>query len=1125
MLLDTGASISLIKLKYVKEKVDNKEIIDLIGLGNTSQKTLGSTNLRFSIRNETEQKRYHRWGLHVIPNNVIYDYDGLLGADFLREMKCKIDYGNNMLYIDNEKESYELKFKNKDNYIMPRQEAFRMVKLKEKLVDGTSVVVSKFENENIIVPNCISTVKDGKCLVSVLNISNKKILNDISVETACLNDFHVYDGINSYSERKGKKQKNKFVYHVQDKMKIVQSMLRLNHLNKEEENKLRSLITKYNDLFVVEGESLTFTNVMECKIRTKEDVKPVYTKSYRYPKVHEKEVECQLETLLKNGMVKHSKSPWSSPVWVVPKKTDASGKSKWRIVIDYRKLNELTIADSYPIPNIAEILDQLGTAKYFTTLDLYAGFHQIKVQKEDVEKTAFSTPQGHFEFTRMPFGLKNAPSIFQRMMDIVLSGLKGIKCFVYMDDIVVYGKDLKEHNERLEDVFKQLRLANLKLQADKSEFLRKEVSYLGHLIGEDGVKPNLEKIKVIESLKAPQNVKEIQSFLGMMNYYRKFIENFSQIASPINNLLRKDVEFRWGRVEQEAFMRLKNALSNFTVLQYPDFNRKFIVTTDASNAGLGAVLSQEHENKDLPIQFISRSLNKNEKNYSTTEKECLAIVWAVKVLRPYLYGQEFIIRTDHKPLKWLFNVKDPGSRLVRWRLKLEEYSYSIEYKKGLDNVVADHLSRNILVATRKERKKKKCFCDCEIKDNAEYNKEIEYENQNEIEVRENNEDSLKDKKDEIQSNQYEHGIVSEYDDNIQENCRKSNEITEVTDMKKQIDIIKEYHESLTGGHAGQKATIEKIREKYNWKNLNQMVIDFIKSCKNCQLGKIDRHPTRMPMTMVSNASYSLEQVNMDLTGPYPISKKENVYALSIQDSLSKFVRFIPIKDKYAETVAEAFVNDWITYLGIPKIILTDNGTEFCNELMKNLAKIFKIKHITTSVAHPQSNGSVERIHGRLKEYLNTVNFERENWDEALKFAGFCYNTTIHSTTGYSPHEVLFGRQANRPSGIDTLNLTTVQDYVQNVLEHIVSIENKVKENLVKSKLKSKENYDRKTNRAPLYKVGEKVLVKNLTKNKKLENTFVGPFLITKVTDTNIFVKTNRKIRKLSKNLVKPYLTH
>ncbi|CAF4878033.1 unnamed protein product [Pieris macdunnoughi] len=384
--------------------------------------------------------------------------------------------------------------------------------------------------------------------------------------------------------------------------------------------------------------------------------------------------------MLNENIIRPSTSPWSSPIWVVPKKVDASGKQKWRVVIDYRKLNDITIGDSYPLPNITDILDKLGHSVYFTTLDLASGFHQIELESNDIPKTAFNTPYGHYEFLRMPFGLKNAPATFQRAMDSVLYGLQGERCFVFLDDIVVFASSLQEHEQKLYEVFNRLRKNGLKVQPDKCEFLRKEVAYLGHIISSEGVKPNPDKVHAVDNFPVPKSCKDIKSFLGLTGYYRRFISNFSSLTKPLTSLLKKDVPFVWGETQQSAFEECKRLLTNPPILQYPDFTKEFILTTDASLHAIGAVLSQGQIGKDLPIAYASRTLNKAESNYSTIERELLAIVWAVKHFRPYLFGRKFKIVTDHKPLTWLFSIKDPGSRLVRWRLKLEEYEYEVIYK-------------------------------------------------------------------------------------------------------------------------------------------------------------------------------------------------------------------------------------------------------------------------------------------------------------------------------------------------------------------------------------------------------------------------------------------------------------
>lgn len=428
-------------------------------------------------------------------------------------------------------------------------------------------------------------------------------------------------------------------------------------------------------------------------IRTKDEI-PVYTKTYRYPEVHRKEVSEQIQKMLKQGIIRPSFSPWSSPIWIVPKKKDASGTQKWRLVIDYRKLNEKTIGDKYPIPNIADLLDRLGRCQYFSTLDLASGFHQIEVSQDSIEKTAFSTDNGHFEFLRMPFGCKNSPATFQRTMDHVLRGLKNHICLVYLDDIIIYSVTLVEHINNLKSVFDRLREARFKVQLDKSEFLKKEVSYLGHVVTTEGVKPNPEKLSAIKLYPIPKTPKEVKTFLGMMGYYRKFIKDFAKITKPLTSSLKKGARINVDNKEyKEAFELCKNLLTNEPILQYPDFNKPFVLTTDASNYAIGSVLSQGPIGSDLPIAYASRTLNDHEINYATIDKELLSIVWSVNHFRPYLYGRKFKIITDHKPLQWLFNVKEPSSRLLRWRLKLEEYDYELVYKKGTLNTNADALSR------------------------------------------------------------------------------------------------------------------------------------------------------------------------------------------------------------------------------------------------------------------------------------------------------------------------------------------------------------------------------------------------------------------------------------------------
>lgn len=462
------------------------------------------------------------------------------------------------------------------------------------------------------------------------------------------------------------------------------------HLNRRDTHKLSVLLRSYGDLFFDDSQNLSFTNEIKHSITTKNDI-PVYSKMYRYPEIFVDEVDKQVDDMLRQGIITNSNSPYNAPIWVVPKKIDSSNKQKYRLVIDYRKLNEQCIDDRYPIPNISDIFDKLGRCQYFTTIDLAKGFHQIEVTPADRHKTAFSTKNGHYEFVRMPFGLKNAPATFQRLMNNILREFINKICVVYLDDILIFSTSLEEHLDSLGRILQRLRESNMKLQIDKCHFAERQTEYLGHVVTNGCIKPNPNKVDAINTIDLPTTQKEIKSFLGMTGYYRKFIKDYAKVAYPMIKYLKKngsristnDLEY------VDAFRKLKALITSGPVLNSPDFNKTFVLTTDASNYAIGAVLSQCGH----PIAFSSRTLNNHEKNYSVIEKELLAVVWSTKYFRPYLFGRRFTIRTDHRPLVWLNSLREPNSKLQRWKIQLNEYDYTIEYIKGRDNVVADGLSR------------------------------------------------------------------------------------------------------------------------------------------------------------------------------------------------------------------------------------------------------------------------------------------------------------------------------------------------------------------------------------------------------------------------------------------------
>lgn len=324
-----------------------------------------------------------------------------------------------------------------------------------------------------------------------------------------------------------------------------------------------------------------------------------------------------------------------------------------------------------PIPNITEIFDQLRKAKRFTILDCVSGFHQILLHPDDAHKTAFTTPSGHYEFVRMAFGLKNAPVEYQEAMNVTLEGLIGNGVFVYVDDIVIYAETLEEHQALFDAVMERLRKANWKLEPTKCELLKKEVVYLGHVISEKGLNPDPKKIESVKHYPQPKNPKNIRQFLGLAGYYRRFIKDFAKLAKPMTKLLQNNEEFKWTDQVAESFLKLRQALCEAPLLQFPDMSKPFIITTDASGYALGGILSQGKLGKDQPIAYTSRVLRGPELNYETYEKEALAVIHSVKTFRPYVFGRKFIIVTDHQPLVW-FKTADLNTRVKKWRFKLWE---------------------------------------------------------------------------------------------------------------------------------------------------------------------------------------------------------------------------------------------------------------------------------------------------------------------------------------------------------------------------------------------------------------------------------------------------------------------
>ena len=451
---------------------------------------------------------------------------------------------------------------------------------------------------------------------------------------------------------------------------------------------LRELVEEYSDIFALDSTELGTTELVTHSIDTG-DSHPIRQPLRRIPFALQRTMEEMVQKMLAQGVIQNSNSSWTSPV-VLIKKKDGSH----HFCVDYRRLNGLTKMDVFPLPRVDDTLDMLSQTQYFSMLDLAAGYWQVRMDSDSQEKTAFSTCSGHYEFCVMPFGLCNGPSTFQRLMESVLMGLSRSRCMVYLDDVMVIGRNFTEHLENLREVFGRFRQANLKLKPEKCFLASSEVLYLGYVVSREGISADVQKVEAVRSFPRPTNLTSLRSFLGLASYYRRFIPNFSTVASPLYALTRKDAEFFWGQSEQVAFDHLKQILIDAPVLAFPNFDQEFILETDASGVGLGAILAQKQPDGTVqPIAYGSRTLQQQEKKYGATELEALGVVWAVKHFRHYIYGHHCHVFTNHEPLRSLLNTPHPSGKLARWGLALQEVDIVIHYRPGKSNVSADSLSR------------------------------------------------------------------------------------------------------------------------------------------------------------------------------------------------------------------------------------------------------------------------------------------------------------------------------------------------------------------------------------------------------------------------------------------------
>lgn len=1150
ILIDTGSSLSFVNPtiadKYFHVVTDQEPfwVKTVHGTSLAGSSTQVPFDELFKVQNLN--LKFYSFAFHT-------RFDMLLGVENLKKIGANIDLTKSVLKTPNaEIPLLYLDLELDETHTLGAR-SVQQIKLIVDNVGNGDVILPYQKLGPIEIPQSLVRVKNFETYARVLNASEHttefKQHSPVTVE--------------EIDPASLKSSGTSNLNNLQPKTKFDLGQLRLDHMNEEEKAAITQLITKYSDIFYQEGSPLTFSNEVKHVIRTTDEI-PVYAKNYRFPEIHLEELDKQMQELLDQGIVRNSQSPWNAPIWIVPRKMDHSGKPKFRVVVDYRKLNEKTVEDKYPLPQISELLDKLGRCQYFSTIDLKSSFHQIEMDPESIAKTAFSTPTRHLEWTRVPFGLKNAPSTFQRVMDNILRGVASEQCCTYLDDIIVFSTSLAEHIQRLEAVFKRLRSANLKIQLDKTDFLKREVAYLGHIVTPEGVRPNPDKIAAIKNFPIPKTSKEIKGFLGLLGYYRKFIKDFAKLTKPMTRCLKKNSTIDIENPEyRHCFEMCKTLLSNDPILQYPDFAKPFRLTTDASNFALGAVLSQISGSDDLPIAYASRTLNESEQKYSPIEKELLAIVWAVGYFRPYLYGRRFTIYSDHRPLQWLFSHKEPSSRLFAWKTKLQAYDFEIIYKKGALNTNADALSRikiteetpnptpNFNKLDNKLATRRSSLADSEI---ANVDSEEEGDSSNStISTSKQTVHSnflgntvaqipIRDQPINVSTNQivllvtkhpqsepvkittlfgnktrmtvrlreidfenqvvkfikefihpkvkygiyFETDIYSRFAKIVQSHFNSSEiditkytkRLIDVQSESEQKDLISKYHESVTN-HRGIDETYEKLKRQYYWPNLKISIQKIINNCETCLKAKYERSPLKLKYNITPTSSRPLETLHID---KFTI---ENTKFLTIICTFSKYAQAYQLSASTGIEIVNGLLK-FFAHHGIPNKIVSDNGTEFQNALVKELMSLHKIDIHFVASQHPESNGLAERFHSTLIEHVRILSSRKEfktaDTRSKVNYAVLAYNNSIHSVSKLTPFELLYGH-LNLKSLIDLdIEKTLAHDYLAQHKEKVQALYSRVADEIHCQKEKVMEV--KNTNRSDPPEIPTEVFVKTIQRQSK-----------------------------------------